>query len=1039
MIAITFKSSEEALGKVVDLFKLHAVETHTFHGFSLPKMNVLTNEISVHNYLHFLLARLEPSPEYLKRLPTFLVLKIIDAPLTSLVFYAQESAGLWIRNGHFLKLSDCFYFQSKYHFLTSCLFDLDFFLVQLAFRSLPPALILPWVLDRFGFFNFDTKGLHWPYSMDVDAEKLFIDVRHKWSILESMLLLWIHSIVDATFAMSPEEKQHDILIHFLAFGSKSYVEITECLSDPTEADTASVEKKLAQVADFVSPPLSNEAGKYFLKEDVYQHINPFHKKYSRNQRTFLDEILKQKGIPLLVPKACIDPTFLIASEYVARFFTQVLLEENIPDVIVHLHFALFAILLNTPSKKFIPLGKPDQHPVIKFLEDHPSLFEAWRPHFAHEGYSMWVSNNLRQHAIHLFSKDNETLEDSNHASESFIDPSTLMDNVHKNDTKLHPSKKEIAMQRQHELMEQMKQQQLKFAEAFADEFSSDDAEEEVGLHLNNYGTERKDTHEVHTSSHSALSSKLLSPILGKSPRKEKKGMESPSSMDDSTMQLSSSSTVVIESKPSISKQETENCLVCHRSMLRTESYGFLVRFEASRFLKRQVVQDNLQFVELSNHIGFYASTCGHLVHEACLNITFSKTRLSSCPLCSRTCNAWIPAENSVFSKKFLDSIELVLQRAYEEYTSFYEDVTLFFLHSGPLSSTSPNPSQNAFYFLINTTLYTLHCVEIQLRFSQKNTSLIQLSFLRSLVCICQEIFKEMPLPLWMTSSVCFPSTLQTPPICCLDPFPKLFYNVLKTPSLWKQYLGSAYSEIHTLYPLQSDTSNLLTLIFLRKSYFLQTILFSSQLPSHLLSLDVSELAACLNIDYFSFIDNLKKIDRSKPTGSFTFSIDKLTPYSLFPLPNAYENLLLQKSQFVCPQCDLTPSSVGMCLICGQFVCLQGFCCMNPTTQKGEANTHKEVCSGEQGLFLDFSHNLIFILFLEHGRFLPHLALYLDSHGESKVREVHLGKPMYLSKTRFEQLQELWMKHDIGSLIEISQPHFTFNLFELRDRTIWHSF
>lgn len=65
-------------------------------------------------------------------------------------------------------------------------------------------------------------------------------------------------------------------------------------------------------------------------------------------------------------------------------------------------------------------------------------------------------------------------------------------------------------------------------------------------------------------------------------------------------------------------------------------------------------------------------------------------------------------------------------------------------------------------------------------------------------------------------------------------------------------------------------------------------------------------------------------------------------YQLVDLPERYDELVRRVSQTACGRCHKIPSDPAICLLCGELVCSQSFCCMESDSGEpihGECNTH----------------------------------------------------------------------------------------------------
>eukprot|EP01113_Clastostelium_recurvatum_P043385 TRINITY_DN7166_c0_g1_i1.p1 TRINITY_DN7166_c0_g1~~TRINITY_DN7166_c0_g1_i1.p1 ORF type:complete len:387 (+),score=93.29 TRINITY_DN7166_c0_g1_i1:386-1546(+) len=132
------------------------------------------------------------------------------------------------------------------------------------------------------------------------------------------------------------------------------------------------------------------------------------------------------------------------------------------------------------------------------------------------------------------------------------------------------------------------------------------------------------------------------------------------------------------------------------------------------------------------------------------------------------------------------------------------------------------------------------------------------------------------------------------------------------------------------------------------------------------------------------------------------------PFRLISLPTIYQTLYQQYSNQPCGQCLGAPSQPGLCLMCGQLVCVGSICCQS-ADGKGEATSHAQRCGGGSGLFLVVKTSLV--LMIRGVRHAYWGSPYLDEHGEE---DSHLrrGRPLYLNASRYNQLNYLFVNHQM---------------------------
>jgi len=133
---------------------------------------------------------------------------------------------------------------------------------------------------------------------------------------------------------------------------------------------------------------------------------------------------------------------------------------------------------------------------------------------------------------------------------------------------------------------------------------------------------------------------------------------------------------------------------------------------------------------------------------------------------------------------------------------------------------------------------------------------------------------------------------------------------------------------------------------------------------------------------------------------------------LFPLDTEFHKLLVRYRDVSCPRCGKIPATPVLCLFCGQILCAGESCCQNER-KDSECQQHASYCTGGRGIFLFIKECGVFLLrkgeekFVS-GCFFP--SIYLDRYGEEDIG-FNRGKPLFLSKERYEKLCHLWLSND----------------------------
>jgi len=141
---------------------------------------------------------------------------------------------------------------------------------------------------------------------------------------------------------------------------------------------------------------------------------------------------------------------------------------------------------------------------------------------------------------------------------------------------------------------------------------------------------------------------------------------------------------------------------------------------------------------------------------------------------------------------------------------------------------------------------------------------------------------------------------------------------------------------------------------------------------------------------------------------------------LIPLPAAFDVLYQSVRGRKCAACGLAPACGGLCLLCGELVCLESKCCRGGPESAGpgrrgagEATTHARACGGGAGAFLALAGGLATCVLLVRGRHAAYRgSLYVDAHGEPDVG-LRRGRLLALSPARAAALGELLARGGLG--------------------------
>ncbi|KAJ8911051.1 hypothetical protein NQ315_004698 [Exocentrus adspersus] len=137
---------------------------------------------------------------------------------------------------------------------------------------------------------------------------------------------------------------------------------------------------------------------------------------------------------------------------------------------------------------------------------------------------------------------------------------------------------------------------------------------------------------------------------------------------------------------------------------------------------------------------------------------------------------------------------------------------------------------------------------------------------------------------------------------------------------------------------------------------------------------------------------------------------------LIELPVDYSELINTVSTFTCPNSDEDSRNPCMCLVCGEILCSQSYCCQTELNKMsvGACNFHASKCGAGIGIFLRVRECEILFLAAPHrGCFMS--PPYLDDYGETD-QGLRRGNPLRLCPEKYKKLQTLWLSHSIHEQI-----------------------
>lgn len=137
---------------------------------------------------------------------------------------------------------------------------------------------------------------------------------------------------------------------------------------------------------------------------------------------------------------------------------------------------------------------------------------------------------------------------------------------------------------------------------------------------------------------------------------------------------------------------------------------------------------------------------------------------------------------------------------------------------------------------------------------------------------------------------------------------------------------------------------------------------------------------------------------------------------LVDLPYDFSEVIHLASAFRCPSIPLDENAANvptMCLVCGQILCSQSYCCQKQVGKEstGACRYHMLHCSGPMGVFLRIRDCAIVLMTTRNrGCFRP--APYVDEFGEAD-QGFRRGNPLHLNEELYHKLRQLWLQQGIA--------------------------
>ncbi|KZF22387.1 hypothetical protein L228DRAFT_283538 [Xylona heveae TC161] len=236
----------------------------------------------LHGLLLFSLSELKEPPSTKQAVsehePESYLLALFDFPLRVCAWLAQMKAGMWVRNGLSLRHQ-----MSTYRGVSQrdVAHHRDIFLMQTAMVICDSSKVLASMIDRFRMRDWMEGNYAVPTGYE---DSQMVDVA------EDFIHLMIIILSDRTSLLPIEDEPNPHLVairrdivHTLCFKPLSFSELCSRLTEKFQ-DLEEFQDILDEMTNFRAPEGLSDTGTFELKEEYYEHIDPYVAHYNKNQR-----------------------------------------------------------------------------------------------------------------------------------------------------------------------------------------------------------------------------------------------------------------------------------------------------------------------------------------------------------------------------------------------------------------------------------------------------------------------------------------------------------------------------------------------------------------------------------------------------------------------------------------------------------------------------------------------------------------------------------------------------------------------------------
>lgn len=222
-------------------------------------------------------------------------------PLLAVVFMAQLRSNMWVRNGQNIRGLLIHYRET---YLRDDGYDNDLMLLQYTMTKIDPGTFVITLLERFGMLlpsnqdaDISANPGKWSLLDHVDRDQGLPTavVIQLCTMLEELLglVMVLLTEVAGLNGLSDCELIRRALIHLLCFGPLPWSEIVRAVPERM-CENIEFISILRQVAQLKYPQGKTEIGHYQLKPECFDEVDPYFYHYTRNQQQQAYEILLKK-------------------------------------------------------------------------------------------------------------------------------------------------------------------------------------------------------------------------------------------------------------------------------------------------------------------------------------------------------------------------------------------------------------------------------------------------------------------------------------------------------------------------------------------------------------------------------------------------------------------------------------------------------------------------------------------------------------------------------------------------------------------------